>query len=140
MKLRIVTPLSVAVAEEGVRAVLAEDGSGSFGILPGHADFLTRLALSVIGWSGSDGVRRYCAVRRGVLTVTGGQEVTVATREAITGTDLATLQQTVLERFRDEQEAERVEHVESTRLQMRAIRQIMRHLLAGRHLGGGEFS
>ncbi|MEJ0047671.1 MAG: hypothetical protein WDN04_17265 [Rhodospirillales bacterium] len=67
-------------------------------------------------------------MRRGVLTVTGGSEVAVATREAVPGDDLATLDAVVLHRFRADIEAERVEHVESTRLQLNAIRQIMRHL------------
>ena len=43
MRLRIVTPLAVVVDEDDILAVRAEDSSGSFGILPGHADFLTSL-------------------------------------------------------------------------------------------------
>jgi F-type H+-transporting ATPase subunit epsilon len=128
MRLRITTPLTVAVDEDGVRAVRAEDASGSFGILPHHANFLTRLAISVVSWERADGSRHYCAVRRGVLTVTEGAEVAVATREAVPGDDLATLDGVVLHRFRTEFEAERVERVESTRLQLNAIRQIMLHL------------
>ncbi len=69
MKLKIVTPLAVAVAEDGVTALRAEDARGSFGILPGHADFLTRLVISVVSWSRADGTRHYCAVRQGMLSV-----------------------------------------------------------------------
>ncbi|HTZ70081.1 MAG TPA: F0F1 ATP synthase subunit epsilon [Acetobacteraceae bacterium] len=134
MRLRIATPLTVAVDEEDVRAVRAEDASGSFGILPHHADFLTRLAMSVVSWRSADGSRRYCAVRRGVLTVTAGRDVAIATPEAVVGDDLATLDTVVLQRFRSDIEAERVERVESTRLHLNAIRQIMRHLRPG---GGG---
>ncbi len=61
MRLRIVTPLSVVVDEDGVLAVRAEDASGGFGILPRHADFLTSLAISIVGWESSDRTRRYCA-------------------------------------------------------------------------------
>lgn len=139
MRLRIVTPLSVVIDEDGVRAVRAEDDSGSFGILPGHADFLTSLAISVVGWTAVDGTRRYCAVRRGVLSVAAGEEVAIATREAIPG-DLATLDATVLARFRVDIEAERTEHVESTRLQLDAIRQIMRHLRPDGRGGAGQFA
>jgi F-type H+-transporting ATPase subunit epsilon len=128
MKLRIFTPLAAVVDEEGVLAVRAEDASGGFGILPGHADFLTSLAISVVSWKSSGGERCYCAVRRGVLFVTSGKDVAIATREAITGSDLATLDETVLVRFRADIEVERTEHVASTRLQLSAIRQIMRHL------------
>lgn len=128
MRLRIVTPFEIVVDEDGVRALRAEDGSGGFGVLPGHADFLTSLAISVVSWTGSQGARRYCAVRGGVLSVAGGREVAVATREAIVGDNFATLDETVIERFRVDIESDRQEHVESTRLQLAAIRQIMRRL------------
>jgi F-type H+-transporting ATPase subunit epsilon len=128
MRLRIITPLSVVVDEDGIRSLRAEDATGSFGILPGHADFLTELAISVVSWESSGGTRHYCAVRRGVFSVDAGREIAIATREAVAGDDLATLDETVLGRFRTEFEAERTEHVESTRLQLSAIRQIMRHL------------
>lgn len=137
MKLRIMTPLAVLVDEDGVRALRAEDASGSFGILPRHADFLTSLAISVVDWEGRDGTRRYCAVRRGVLTVSGGQDIAIATREAVLGEDLTTLAETVLSRFRADVEAERTEHVESTRLHLNAIRQMMHHLRPDGHGKGG---
>jgi F-type H+-transporting ATPase subunit epsilon len=139
MKLLITTPLSVVVEEDGVRALRGEDATGGFGILPGHADFLTSLAISVVIWQSGDGVRRFCAVRRGVLSVTAGRDIAIATREAVPGDDLATLDETVLARFRAEIEAERTEHVESTRLQLNAIRQIMSHLRPGGRGGAGIF-
>jgi F-type H+-transporting ATPase subunit epsilon len=128
MRLCIVTPLAVVVDEGGVRAVRAEDSTGGFGILPGHADFLTSLVISVVRWTGTDGARRYCAVRRGLLSVTAGREIAIATREAIPGDDIATLDETVLSRFRADIDLERTQRVESTRLQLNAIRQIVSHL------------
>ena len=53
-------------------------------------------------WKDAAGQRHYCAVRRGVLSVTAGQEIAIATREAVAGDDLATLAETVLARFRAE--------------------------------------
>ncbi len=128
MRLRIVTPFLIVVDEDRVRALRAEDASGSFGVLPGHADFLTSLAISVVSWKIAGGAQRYCAVRRGILSVTAGRDIAIATREAIPGDDFARLDETVLERFRADSEIERQEHVESTRLQLIAIRQIMRRL------------
>lgn len=136
MRLRIITPLAVVVEEEVV-AVRAEDDSGSFGILPDHADFLTSLAISAVGWQQSNGARRYCAVRRGMLSITGGEEVAVATREAIVGDDLATLDSAVLDRFRADIEQERSERIESFRLQLNAIRRIVSQLGSG---GRGSFA
>jgi len=140
MRLRIVTPLSVVIDEDGVLAVRAEDATGSFGILPRHADFLTSLAISVVSWESSNRTRHHCAVRRGVLSVGGGYDIAVATREAMPGDNLVTLDQTVLARFRADIETERTEHVESTRLQLNAIRQIMSHLRPDRRAGAGIFS
>jgi F-type H+-transporting ATPase subunit epsilon len=128
MRLRIVTPLAVVIDEGSVLAVRAEDSTGGFGILPGHADFLTSLVISVVRWTGTDGVRRYCAVRRGLLSVTAGREIAVATREAIPGDDIATLDAAVLSRFRADLDLERTQRVESTRLQLNAIRQIVSRL------------
>jgi len=140
MRLRIITPLFVVIDEDGVLALRAEDATGSFGILPRHADFLTRLAISVVSWKSSDGTRHHCAVRRGVLSIIAGRDIAIATREAVQGDDLATLDGTVLNRFRADIETERTEHVESTRLQLNAIRQIMRHLRPGGRVGPGIFT
>lgn len=138
MKLRIVTPLSVVLDEDGVLAVRAEDASGSFGILPRHADFLTSLAVSVVAWTSGDGGRHYCAVRHGTLSVSdAGQEVAIATREAVTGDDLATLADTVLARFHAGIEAERADRAGSIGLQLSAIRKMVSHLRPG-SLAGGE--
>ena len=91
----------------------AEDESGSFGILNGHADFLTALTVSVVSWHHGDERRRFCAVRRGVLSVTNGNEVAIATREAIPGDDLDHLEQVVLAEFREAIETERIARTES---------------------------
>ena len=128
MRLRITTPLEVVVDQDGVQALRAEDLSGGFGILGGHADFLTSLAVSVVSWKTTDKTRHFCAVRRGVLSVDGGKDISIATREAVLGDDLATLEETVLARFRADIETERSERVNSTRLELSAIRQIVSHL------------
>lgn len=128
MRLLITTPTAVVVDEHDVNAVRAEDESGSFGILDGHAEFLTALAISVVSWRQADGRQRFCAVRRGVLSVVDGDEVAIATREAIVGDDLDRLERVVLTKFHEAIEAERAVRTESLQLQMRAIRQIVRYL------------
>jgi F-type H+-transporting ATPase subunit epsilon len=140
MKLRIITPLTVIVDEDGVVALRAEDATGSFGILPQHAEFLTSLAISVVFWESSDGTRHYCAVRRGVLSVIAGRKINIATRDAVVSDDLATLDETILARFRADIETDRTERVESTRLQLNAIRQIVSHLQPAGRGGGGNFA
>lgn len=126
MSLRIMTPLAIVVEQTATR-LRAIDASGSFGILPGHADFLTRLAISVVTWTAPDGPQRYCAVRGGALTVRGGK-VAIATREAVTGDDLDTLDREVLARFHAELDEERAQHVETTRLQLDVMRKMLARL------------
>jgi F-type H+-transporting ATPase subunit epsilon len=94
----------------------------------------------VVRWESKHGTHHYCAVRRGVLSVIAGRDIAIATREAVPGDDLATLDETILGRFRADIEAERTEHVQSTRLQLNAIRRIMRHLRPDPRGGVGNFA
>lgn len=129
MRLVITTPTAIAVDAEAV-AVRAEDESGSFGILRGHADFVTALTDGVVSWTGADGARRHCAVRRGVLTVTGGDRVAIATREAVPGDDLASLERDIVAAFETRTDADRAARTEVLKLQAKAIRQIVATLAA----------
>lgn len=107
LRLTIVTPLQVVLDVAGVWHVRAEDVTGSFGILPGHADFLTVLAVSVLiyrrgdvdGTDGSAGEERFIGLRGGVLQVTGGRHVQVFAREATLGDDLGVLSTDVKQRL-----------------------------------------
>jgi F-type H+-transporting ATPase subunit epsilon len=140
MRLLITVPTAVVVNDPDAVAVRAEDESGSFGILPGHADFLTALTVSVVSWRRADGARRFCAVRRGVLSVSRGSLVAIATREALVGDDLDHLEHVVLANFRNSVDAERTARTASLQLQMKAIRQIVRYLRPERPgaFGGGS--
>ncbi|HKJ72635.1 MAG TPA: F0F1 ATP synthase subunit epsilon [Alphaproteobacteria bacterium] len=131
MKLIVTTPLSVVVDVDGVRHVRAEDETGAFGVLQGHADFLTVLAISVITWRDESGREHHVAVRGGVLMVRDGDTVEIATRAAVAGDDLDALQKEVSKWFRDEAEAEEESRVSAGRLHLAAIRQIQKYLDAG---------
>ena len=132
MRLLITTPTAIVVDDSNVSSIRAEDDSGSFGILGGHADLLTALNISIVSWLGADNRIHYCAVRRGVLSATGGAEVAIATREAVAGDDLDRLEEIVLDDFRKRSETERASRTESLQLQMKAIRQIVHYLRPGR--------
>lgn len=131
MRLLITTPTAVVLDLADVVAVRAEDESGGFGVLEGHADFLTALTPSVVSWRQADDRRRYCAVRRGILTVTRAGGVAIATHEAILGEDLDHLEEVVRTQFRQAAEAERVARTESLQLQTKAMRRIVRYLRPG---------
>lgn len=127
MRLRITTPIAIVV-DRDVVSVRAEDASGSFGILQGHADFVTALEISVVSWRDNNGTPGFCAVRNGILTVSGGDRVEVATRETHIGDTLESLETVVLEGYHAHREAERSGRTASAKLRMQAIRQMVEAL------------
>ena len=127
LQLFIATPDHVLFSGEA-RCVRAEDASGAFGLLPGHADLLGILVPSVLRWRDSDDALRYCALRGGVLMASGGARVDVACRWGLVGDDLAKLQGEVAAMRRAEVDAGRNAQVEQTRLHARAIRQLLARL------------
>ena len=128
MKLTISTPLATILRTQEAVHVRAEDPTGAFGILSGHADFLTALRISVLSWRDARGCEHYVAVRGGMLTVCGGDSVVVATPEAVAGEDLHQLEADVLTRFQRQIDDERAAHSSAQQLHLAAIRQIMRLL------------
>jgi F-type H+-transporting ATPase subunit epsilon len=131
LHLTITTPAAVLVDRADVRSVRAEDDSGGFGILPGHADLLTVLPASVLRWRDGEGGMRYCAQSGGVMTVTSGRDVAVACRQGLIGDDLAALEAQVQAHRAAEKESGRQARVEQTRLHARVVRQLMRYLRPG---------
>lgn len=131
MRLLITTPTSIVADVANVTAIRAVDASGSFGILDGHADFLTVLTISILRWRQADGAERYCAHRPGVFSVSGGREARFATREAVLGTDPDQLESAVISRFHEVAAEEQSARAESLRLQMTAIRRIIHYLRPG---------
>jgi F-type H+-transporting ATPase subunit epsilon len=132
MKLTVTTPLAITVDVDGIRHLRAEDETGAFGVLPGHADFLTALTVSVVTWRDSKGAERHVAVRGGMLEVSGGATIAIATREAVAGDDLHRLETEVLVRFRRQVAEEQAARADAQRLYLAAIRQIYRYLRPSR--------
>ena len=128
LRLLVTTPMEIVLDRDDAEHIRAEDDTGTFGILHGHADFLTALATSVITWRDTAGAEHYVAIRGGILSVRDGETVEVATREALTGDDLAVLEEAVLTRFHEETGVEEITRAEARRLQLAAIRQICRYL------------
>ncbi|TPE53920.1 F0F1 ATP synthase subunit epsilon [Amaricoccus solimangrovi] len=131
LALTVTTPLRIVLEERAIASLRAEDATGDFGILPGHADFLTVIEAGVLRWRGAAGPWRYCALRGGIFAVTGGAEVRVACREAIVSDDLASLRSRVAAARAEALDASRRARSEGTRLHARAIRQLMRELASG---------
>lgn len=132
MRLTVTTPLAIVVDADDVTHLRAEDETGAFGILTGHADFLTALAVSVVSWRNGQGAEHHVAVHGGMLEVRGGHTIAVATREAVPGDDLHRLESEVLVRFRRQLAEEQAARKDAQRLYLAAIRQICHFLRPGR--------
>ena len=130
MRLLITTPTAVIADHADVVSLVAEDDSGSFGLLPGHADFVTVLSPSVVSWRRAYGRMGHCAVRRGVLSIEKGQSLFIATREAVMSESIEKLESDVIARFEASAEQERAARLEARALRMKAIRRIIHYLRA----------
>jgi len=131
LHLTITTPAVVLVESDDVVSVRAEDASGSFGILPSHADLLTMLTPSVVRWRTAAGHAGFCAVKGGVLTVSQGRRVAIACRDGIVEDSLRTLEDRVRAVRAEQAEADRRARVAQVQLHMRAVRQLVRYLRPG---------
>ena len=128
MKLTVTTPLAIAVDTDDVAHLRAEDATGAFGILPGHADFLSALSLSVVSWRDGRGAEHHVAVRGGMLRVHGGDTIAIATPEAVPGEDLRQLEADVISRFRRGVAEEAAARTDAQRLYLAAIRRILHYI------------
>ena len=113
MRLSVTTPLAIIAEVHDVAHLRGEDETGAFGILPGHADFLTVLALSVVSWR-------------------DGEAISIATREAVADDDLQRLETEVLASFQRRAEEELSARADAQRLYLAAIRQVFRFLKSER--------
>lgn len=121
MKLRVFTPTAVFL-ESQVDRVVATAENGSFCLLPRHIDFVASLVPSLLRFEESDGPGpRFVAIDEGVL-VKCGEDVLVSTARAAGGTDLALLERTVSEEFRQHDESERSARSAIARLEAGALR------------------
>lgn len=129
MKLVVATPERIVVETEQATALRAEDESGGFGVLPGHADLLTVLVPAVLAWRDRAGAEHYVAVRGGVLSVRGGA-VAVATPEAFAGDDIEAIAAALAAAAAVHREREAVARTETAALEAAAIRRIEDYLRA----------
>lgn len=129
LHLLIATSQQILVDCADVVSLRGEDASGGFGLLPGHVDYLTVLEPTVLRWRRASGERGYCAVRGGVLSLSGG-ELRIACREGIVGERLDELAARVQEAREAQRDSARRARVEHLRLHTRAVRQLVRYLRA----------
>jgi F-type H+-transporting ATPase subunit epsilon len=85
LELALLNPVEPDVEARHAIAVTARDASGSFAILPGHADFAAALVPCLLEWTDAAGVVRYVGVPGGILRCAGGVRVEIMARRHYPG-------------------------------------------------------
>jgi F-type H+-transporting ATPase subunit epsilon len=98
MTLKVLLPFQVFAEKTGVIRIVAETREGSFGILPRRLDCVAALAPGILIYENEIEGEVYLAVDEGVLIKTG-LDVLVSVRNAIAGTDLGKLRDSVEREF-----------------------------------------
>ncbi len=106
MKLKVLLPFQVHAEINGVKRIVAETTSGSFGILPNRLDCVAVLAPGILTYENDAGEEIYVAVDAGVL-VKAGANVLVSVRNAIGGKSLGQLREAVQSEFEQLDEGEK---------------------------------
>lgn len=123
MQLKVLLPTEILI-DEPVTRIVAEAADGAFCLLPRHVDFVAALVPGLLIFSGEHNAERYLAVDEGTL-VKCGQDVRVSTLNAVQGTDLASLRETVERQFEVLDEHERMARTALARLEAGTIRRFI---------------
>ena len=98
MTLKILLPFRIFAEKKGVVRMVAETREGSFGLLPHRRDCVAALGPGILIYETRAQGEVYLAVDEGVLVKTG-LTVLVSVRNAIGGTDLGQLRDSVEQEF-----------------------------------------
>ncbi len=107
MQLKVLLPFQVFAEINGVLRIIAETSQGSFGIFPQRLDCVAALEPGILTYESINTAGEvYIAVDEGILVKTG-REVLISVRNAIGGSDLGELHDTICSQFLDLDEQER---------------------------------
>lgn len=120
MQLKIVLPTKILINTTAIK-VIAEAENGIFCLLPRHIDFVTTLIPSLLSFVSPQGEEQFMEIDQGIL-IKQGNQVTVATQNAIQGGDLGKLKETVNQQFRLMDEREKNARSVLAKLEINTIR------------------
>jgi F-type H+-transporting ATPase subunit epsilon len=98
MNLKVLQTFGIFAEKSGVARIVAETREGSFGLLPHRLDCVAALVPGILMYENNTDGEAYVAIDEGVLVKTG-LDVLVSVRNAIGGTDLGLLRETVEREF-----------------------------------------
>jgi F-type H+-transporting ATPase subunit epsilon len=120
MRLKLLLPTRVLV-DTAIQKLVGEAENGSFGLLPRHIDFATALKPGILVYEDADSAEHFVGIDEGILVKCRG-DVLVSTRNAVVGTDLATLRETVHDRFIELDEGEKLARSALARLEVGVVK------------------
>lgn len=123
MRLKILLPNKVLI-DQVVTRITAEAGNGSFTLLPRHIDFAAALVPGLLSFVSVEDQEEFLAIDEGIL-VKCGPQVTVSTRNAVVGSDLGTLMQTIEKQFQVLDEREKIARSVVVKLETDLIRRFI---------------
>ena len=106
MNLKILLPFKVFADVQNVQQVVAETGNGQFGFLPQRLDCVAVLVPGILSYETAQDGTKYIAIDKGIL-VKAGENITVSVRNAIGGSDLGKLHESVEKEFKELDENEK---------------------------------
>jgi F-type H+-transporting ATPase subunit epsilon len=102
-RLNIVTP--TAMFSRAVTHLRLKDESGFFGIMKGHADFLTVLVPALCYYRDEQGAEMFIAVDEGIFSVRGGV-ATITSKAVFASSDAEALAELIESSFQERKKAE----------------------------------
>ena len=125
INLKVLLPFEVFAEKTGVLHIVAETHAGSFGLLPHRLDCVAAIAPGILVYETEAEGEVYMAVDEGVLVKTG-LDVLVSVRNAIGGTDLGELRDSVEREFLDLNEREQGVRSVMAKMESGFIRRMVR--------------
>lgn len=120
MQLKVLLPTEVLI-DEAVGKITAEAENGCFCLLPNHVDFVAGLVPGLLFFESQKREEVFMAVDEGIL-VKCDSEVLVSVRNAVRGTNLETLKNTVEQEFQNLTEKEQMTRNALAKLEASFIR------------------
>jgi F-type H+-transporting ATPase subunit epsilon len=123
MVLKILLPSQIFAEKTGVLRIIAETPEGSFGLLPRRLDCVAAITPGILTYESKEGGEVYTAVDEGVL-IKIGLNVLISVRNAVGGTDLGRLRETVEKEFSNLKEREQKTRSVMARMESDFIRRL----------------
>lgn len=116
MNLKILLPYKIFADLSNIANISAETINGSFGILPRRLDCMAALTPGILTYKTADNTTNYIAIDEGILVKTN-YLVFVSVRNAIAGTSLDKLRESVEKDFKNLNEIEKSARISLAKLE-----------------------